>query len=549
MDTELRNYTPTVANMLRHCVDIYSGLMCVIRGEERLTFEKVDQRSAQLALALLYAGIGKGSRVAVLMPDGPDWVISWLAINRIGAILIPISTFSQARELQWILRHSDTQLVLTVDRYLGHNYLSRLQEALPGLQDGKDQYLPEAPYLRKIVVWCDARPSWAIRSKDFLASVENKAELNFDFLAAVEKNVVPADLGVVIYTSGTTSMPKGVVHSQGAIVRHSYSLHRYDIKQPGQKALNAIPMFWVGGMIYLLMTSMHCGTAIVTPVSKDLGDIIKLIKEERIQHLDGWMHGFASMREHPDYNEDDFDFVMPSMVAYGLFPARDAMGKPIPSQLTPDKLGQTETLGPHSMCPIHTVLTEDQVGSFGTCAPRLTRKIVEPETGKEVPTGGTGELYVRGYSVLQGYYKKEREDVFTEDGFHKTGDLCSIDESDHLYFKGRSGEMIKSAGANVAPREVETAIMAQPEIAEAAVVGMPDNRLNEIVVAVVVLKQGRALSSDELSRRLRRELSSYKVPKRYAFVAADELPRTAGGKIKKSEVKTMSEVTALGVGD
>ncbi|MGI9569985.1 MAG: AMP-binding protein, partial [Desulfobulbia bacterium] len=143
-------YVPTLPNMLHYCVKQYGDLHCVIHGEERLTFKDVAERSAELALALLNAGVGKGTRIGLLMQNGADWIVNFLAIARIGAVLIPISTFSQPRELQWVLNHCDAQILLTSDSYLGHDYLARLEEALPELISERDQYLASCPYLRNI---------------------------------------------------------------------------------------------------------------------------------------------------------------------------------------------------------------------------------------------------------------------------------------------------------------------------------------------------------------------------------------------------------------
>lgn len=541
--SESTPYLPTLANMLHHCVQEYGDLLCVIHGEERLTFKDVEARSAELALGLLNEGAGKGTRIGLLMPDGADWIVSFFAISRIGAIPIPISTFNQARELQWVLNHCDAQILLTADQYIGHDYIARLREALPDLKEGRTQYLTNCPYLRSIVVFGEKAPNWAIPHNTILEGGERNTQLTRAYLSSVEANVFPADVGVIIYTSGTTAHPKGVVHSQGAMVQHSYVFNLNDIRRKGEKRLNSIPLFWVGGLVFVLIISMHSGTTVVTPTSKKMKEIIRLIKLEKIEHLDGWMNGFAEMRAHPDFNEQDFDFVKPSMLAHGLFPACDINGDPIPAELTPNMLGQTETLGPHSMCPLHTVLEPEQIGSFGTSIAGVERKIINPQTGETLAAGEQGELCIRGYSVMQGYYKKERGSTFLADGFHRTGDLCVIDENDHLYFVGRDGEMIKTAGANVAPREVETVLMSYDEISEAAVVGVADVNLGQKVVALVVLAKGfDAVDEQNLVLRLRQELSSYKVPKRFVYVGADELPRTSGGKIKKAAILKMPEV-------
>lgn len=534
------DYPATVPNMLHNACTQYGDLEWLIRSEERTSFKEVERRSAKLALALLQAGVGKGTRVAVVLPDGPDWVICWLACNRIGAVFVPMSTMSTARELGWLLQHSDAELLIVAREYLRHDYAARLQEIFSDLAEGTQQFLLEAPYLRRIVMLGEDVPGWAVPFQKFLQSTTAAPKLDLSYLAAIESKVVPADVGAIIYTSGTTADPKGVVHSQGAMVRHSYALHMLEGRSPGEKALNAIPLFWVGGFVFQMMKSMHAGCAMVTPESRDLGKIIALIKKERIGILDGWMDGFDKMREHPDFNEDDFSFVRPALAPFGFRAPFGADGQPVSLSRLPNSLGQSETLGPHTKAPVGILLEEHQLGSFGFSVPGLEHVIVDPETGVECPPGESGEIYIRGYAVMLGYYKKERDECFTPDGFHRSGDSGYFDADGHLYFLGRRGEMIKTVGTNVSPREVESVIARLPYVAEVAVVGLPDEKLGEIVAAAIVLKQGSGeLDVQALHAYLKRELSHYKIPRRYALLTSDEMPRTSGGKVKKNQLLKM----------
>ncbi|HXR01552.1 MAG TPA: class I adenylate-forming enzyme family protein [Pseudomonas sp.] len=530
-------YIPTVPNMLRHARDAYHDQTWLIRGDERVSYHEAEQRSSRLALALIKAGIGKGSRVAVVLPDGPDWVISWLACSRIGAVFVPLSTMSTARELGWLIQHSDAALLIVARDFLRHDYALKLQEIFPGFTEGSQQYLAQAPYLRRIVMLGSDVPTWATPLQSFLNAVISTPALNALYLENMETQVTPGDVATIIYTSGTTADPKGVVHSQGAMVRHSYALHLLEGRSPGEKALNAIPLFWVGGFVFQMMKSLHAGCAIVTPESRDLARIIALIKEERISILDGWMDGFDKMRQHPDFNEADFDFVKPALAPFGFRAPLGHDGVPVPLNRLPNSLGQSETLGPHTKAREGTLLEGHQVGSFGFGIPGLQHMIVDPDTGAECERGKPGEIFIRGYAVMLGYYKKEREECFTVDGFHRSGDSGHFDADGHLYFLGRRGEMIKTIGTNVSPREVESVIAQLPYVAEVAVVGLPDEQLGEIVAAAIVLKEdAQVLDVPALHAYLKRELSHYKIPRRYAVVRADEMPRTSGGKIKKSQL-------------
>jgi acyl-CoA synthetase (AMP-forming)/AMP-acid ligase II len=535
-------YLPTIPNMLHHACDVLGNQTWLVRGEERVSFRDAERRSAHLALALLAAGIGKGSRVAVVLPDGPDWVIAWLACSRIGAVFVPMSTLSTSRELGWLLKHSDAALLIIARDFLRHDYADRLQEIFQDLVPGHEQYLFHAPLLRRIVMLGAQVPAWAIAYPAFL-QFERKA-LDVRFLKNVEAQVMPADVGTIIYTSGTTADPKGVVHSQGAMVRHSYALHSLEGRVPGEKALNAIPLFWVGGFIFQMMKSLHAGCTMITPQSRDIGDIIALIKKERIGLLDGWMDGFDKMREHPDFREEDFRFVKPALAPFGFRAPLGADGQRVPLNRLPNSLGQSETLGPHTKAPSGTLLKAHQIGSFGFGIPGFQHLIIDPETGAECERGQPGEIYIRGYAVMQGYYKKEREECFTADGFHRSGDNGYFDEEGHLYFLGRRGEMIKTAGTNVSPREVESVMMRLSYVAEVAVLGLADDKLGEVVAAAIVLKNAaHELDVPALHAYLKKELSHYKMPRRYALLAAEDMPRTSGGKVKKTELLKSVEFT------
>ncbi len=531
------DYLPTIPNMLHQACKLHGDLAWLIRGDERVSFREAEQRSARLALALIRAGVGKGTRVAVVLPDGPDWVVSWLACSRIGAVFVPMSTMSTERELGWLLQHSDAAVLLIARDFLRHDYAARLQEIFPDLSDGAEQYLQQAPLLRHIVMLGADVPNWAVDFQAFVEATAAASALDANFLAKVEAQVVPADIGTIIYTSGTTADPKGVVHSQGAMVRHSYALHMLEGRSPGEKALNAIPLFWVGGFIFQMMKSLHAGCSMVTPESRELAKIIALIKEERIGILDGWMDGFDKMRVHPDFNEDDFDFVRPALAPFGFRAPLGSDGLPVSLNRLPNSLGQSETLGPHTKASEGTLLEAHQIGSFGFGIPGLQHLIVDPETGTECERGVPGEIFIRGYAVMLGYYKKEREECFTVDGFHRSGDTGYFDADGHLYFLGRRSEMIKTAGTNVSPREVESVISQLPYVAEVAVVGLADDQLGEVVAAAIVLKDDAiTLDVPTLHGFLKKQLSHYKIPRRFVLLKSDQVPRTSGGKVKKSEL-------------
>jgi acyl-CoA synthetase (AMP-forming)/AMP-acid ligase II len=535
--------------MIRHLAERFGERDMIALGERRLTFRQAERESAELARGLLAAGIGKGTRVGLLMPNGPDWVLAWLATCRIGAVCVPLSTFLRERELLWNLRHGDIHTLLTCDRYLSHDYLERLERAVPSLlgQNGDPLHLRELPFLRSVRVWGRCDRSWARDGPNGLADLARAtAAVGDDFLREVERSVSPADTMLVIYTSGSTAEPKGACHTHGTAVRHSHILKQYRHTGPEDGTYSPMPFFWVGGLNNSLMATMHSGACLYCEESFDVDKVIDLIERERITVIAGWPHHAKAIADHPRFLQGDFDFIR-----FGAFATLPKALRPPEVELFPNALGMTETFANHSMEEEGCALAESERGSFGRAIARIERRIVNPETGVEVPPGEWGDLCIRGYSVMQGLYKLEREQVFTADGFYRTGDECRIDADGHLFLKGRLGEMIKTGGANVSPREVEGVLESFVEVKEAYVVGVADPLRAQAVVAAVVLYADQRADPAALRQRLRRELSVFKVPRHIFICTSEELPRTGSAKIQKPLLREMlaERVAALAGGD
>ena len=243
----------------------------------------------------------------------------------------------------------------------------------------------------------------------------------------------------------------------------------------------------------------------------------------------GWPHYGTAMTEHPDFGERDLSSIRAGNI-YALLPDRTA---PVDPELRSNSLGMTETCGPHTIDRMDVDLPEHLRGSYGRPLEGIELKIVDPETGEFVAPGTLGEICIRGYNVMQGLYKVEREDTFDADGFYHSGDGGYLNEEGYLFFKARLGDMIKTGGANVAPREVEIVLDEQPEVHASHVVGLPHADRGQEVAAAVVLRDGQEVSGEELRARLKEELSAYKVPTRYFFCAREDIPFTDSGKVDK----------------
>ncbi|MYB02916.1 MAG: acyl--CoA ligase [Acidimicrobiaceae bacterium] len=523
-------YPPTADRFVRHLAERWGDRDLLVLGERRLTYRDLEADSRRLARGLLASGVSRGTRVALLAPNGPEWVVAWLAAARIGALVVLLNTFHKARELGWALAHCRAEVLLTVDRYLNHDYGARLEQAVDGLA-GQDQEAIRTgshPSLRAVWMWGEgaAPRSWtapvdALRGRAGAVSDEQ--------LDAAAARVEPQDPMVVIYTSGSTSEPKGVVHSHRTVIVHPFNLLQFRDLRAGDMLYTSMPLFWVGGLSYTLVSAMHTGATVVFEERFEPGSTLELIERRRVTHVIGWPHIAKALVEHPSFGERDLSSIRGGSFD-DLLPAHLRVSDP---RRKATSLGMTESHGPHSIEPLHVELPEGKEQSFGRSVPGIERRIVDPGTGEELPAGQAGEIWIRGYSLMVELLGQDPTDIFEPGGWYRTGDSGLLDADGHLYFRGRLGTVIKAGGTNVAPREVELAIESQPGVMHAFVVGVPaaDGR-GEAVAAAVVAKPGAGIDPQDLRARLRAEIASYKVPRHVAvFAEQQELPWLESGKI------------------
>ncbi len=528
-------YGVTSGAFISHQASVHGDTDLIVIGDRRLSYRGADEASRALARGLLSTGVGKGTRVGVLAPNGPEWVIGWLAATRIGALVTLLNTYHQPRELDRTLRHADVQVLLVVDEHLGHDYLERLEAVVPALATHVAGHLFTAghPYLRSIWVWGDRSRQWAGGIDDL---VRTGARIDDNVLAAVESEVTAADPMVIVYSSGSTSDPKGVVHSHGAVIRHAHNLWQFRDLRAGDVIYTPMPLFWVGGLSYMLIAAMHAGATLVFEDRFEPGATLELIERERCTHVVGWAHMGKALAEHPSFAERDLSSIRGGTIE-ALLPRNRATKDPA---RRPNALGMTESLGPHTLEPEGTELPTDKIGSFGRPVPGVEHRIVDPITGEDVAPGTLGEVLIRGYSIMQGLYKREREDTFTPDGWYRTGDGGWFDDDGHLFFKGRLGDQIKTSGMNVTPREVELVLEEDDAVLMAIVVGLEHADRGEDIAAVAVVRPGTDAQPDDLRAKVKSVLSSYKVPRHVMLITDQaELPWLDSGKIDRRAVQRL----------
>jgi acyl-CoA synthetase (AMP-forming)/AMP-acid ligase II len=496
----------------------------LVTDNERLTFAEADTASLALADALLASGVGKGSRVGILFPNCAQWLISWLAAARIGALTVPLSTFAPGAELVRLLRHTDVQLVLMGQSIAGHDLVERIQDALPGLSDGGTAIAaPAAPYLRRIYVWPACDRCWA--------APWPRAKSVVSLASSAEDEVRPADDLVVVTTSGTTAEPKSVVHTHGSLVRHAYILARHRGVTSTDRIYSPMPFFWVGGLTMVVLQALSTGAAILAQDVFEAGSTLALLERERATFISCWAQASQAMADHPDFARRDLSSVRGGTMLEALPPGR----RPREPDLTPNLLGMTETGGPHTMVEVpDTPLPPELRGSFGIPLPGVVQhRIVDPASGVEAPAGQEGEIQVRGQIVMSGIYKQERHGVFDPDGWYATGDRGWFDDAGHLHFTGRASTLIKTAGSSVSPAEVESVLDSMSEVLHSFVVAVPHAVRGQVVGAAVVPANGARLSVEAIVAHARRNMSTFKVPTVIRLIAENDLPMLPTGKVDR----------------
>ncbi len=496
----------TVAETLRRQASSRGDHPLLVCDGDRIGYAEADHRSAGLARGLIARGAGKGTHVGLLYPNGTEFVVGMLAAARIGAVVIPFSTFATAREIREQLVHSDTELLLATPSFHSHDYEQRLAEVLSHTElDSEDRlFVTATPQLRHVIL----DPERACRPA---------RDVDPALPAAMEDDVDGCDPLAIVYTSGSTSTPKGVVHTHAGLLAHQRHLNEIRGLTAADKLFCNSPFFWIGGFAFGLLATLVAGSTLVCSNATDAGRTLDLLEAEKPTITNGFAAGIAHLADHPSFPERDLS----SMRRGNLYPIMAPGARPADPELRHNILGLTEAGSVVLLSGDESDQPESRRGSFGKPAPGFDTMIEDPDTS------GVGELCIRGPYVMQGYYKRSREECFDADGWFHTGDLVRSDADGFFYFVGRLSGMIKTAGANVSAAEVETAIT-KVTGAEAHVVGIPDTKRGELVAAVVAQP---GLDEATLRERLKKELSAYKIPKRLIALPRTAIPLLSSGKV------------------
>jgi acyl-CoA synthetase (AMP-forming)/AMP-acid ligase II len=325
------------------------------------------------------------------------------------------------------------------------------------------------------------------------------------------------------------------VHTHAALLNHQRNLNAVRDLTAADKLFCNSPFFWIGGLGFALLATLLAGSTLVCSNAEDAGQMLALLEAERPTVTNGFAAGIAHLARHPSFGRRDLS----SMRRGNLYPIMAPAVRPADPELRHNMLGLTEAGSVILISGDDSDQPEHRRGSFGKPAPGVETKIVDPETGALVEDGALGELCIRGRCLMQRYYKRSREESFDADGWFHTGDLVATDRDGFVYFIRRQGSMIKTAGANVSPAEVEQAIAKVSGGAVAHVLGIPDAERGQIVAAVIALDNGEDFDETALGRKLEAELSAYKIPKRFATLPTAEVPLLASGKVDMQQLKRL----------
>ncbi len=488
-------------------------------------------RVDEFARALLAVGVTRGDRVAVLLPNRPEWLVATLAIAKIGGVVTAISTFSIPRELGWALDHSGAVALVTCDAFRGRDYLSALHGLCPELDRSEPGELRSArlPHLRTVVC-VDARHHDGVFHPD--AFLAHAAKTRSVALATAKRAVSPEDICYILYTSGSTATPKGVTLAHRGVIENGFSIGERQRLTAADRLWLAVPLFWSFGSANALPAIMTHGGCVVLQESFEPGEALELLERERCSVYYGMANMARAMLEHPDRPRRRL-----ASMRTGL-----TIGPPEDIAMTMEAVGaaelcnvygSTETYGNCAVTDAHDPLAV-RLHSQGLPLPGMELRVVHPETRTSLGVNDIGELCVRGY-VTPGYYRAPElsATAFDAEGYFLTGDLGLIGDDGRVRFRGRLKEMIKTGGVNVAPLEVEEVLLQHPDVKQAFVVGVPDRAKDEIVAAVIEMRTGATADIDALVAFCRERLASYKVPTQLVFGKAEDFPRTPTGKIHK----------------
>jgi len=485
--------------------------------EEHWSYAELAVESRRFGKALVAAGMDKGTRVALLMGNRPEWVVAAFGVALAGGVLVPVNTLFERPEIAHVLAHSDTAILVHQQRLAHHSYDDQIRTIESDL-----------PYLRRRL--CFGTPSY----DEFLSAGDTVGDAELDARSGA---VSPFDDALVIYTSGSTGVPKGVLHGHRAAALQSWRFAQQLCLDPSVRVWSAFPFFWTAGFCMVMGGTVAAGGCLVLQEIFDAGEALSLMETERVTSPHAWPHQLAALESHPDWLRSDLSSLrqVVSFTSLGRHPTVQAGDVWSPRAA----YGLTETFTIISSMPADTPPARRD-GHEGAILPGNVVRIVDRDTDEPQPVGVPGEIRVKGPTLMKGYLKVAPEETFDVDGFFATGDAGFIDDNGMLHWVGRTNDLIKTGGANVSPVEIENELLRHPDLKTALAVGVAHDTLGEVVVVCAVAHPDRGVDEDTVRQFLRGRLASYKIPRHVLFFDEGDLVLTGNAKIRTEDLRRLA---------
>ena len=525
----------TLGQVLEETAGRYPENVALIFKDQRISYRHLGEKAKDLAKGLLALGIRQGEKVSIWMGNCLEWIYTQLATAMVGAVLVPLNTRFRTSELEYILGQSDSTTLLMADRFLNIDFAAMVREICPEMESSFPGQLrcSRLPLLKNIILPGENKTAGTFAFEQVLALGQKISDAG---LRSRMEEVQPDDVIILQYTSGTTAFPKGVMLSHDGAIRDAFYMGQRQTLTPEDRLFCPLPFFHVGGAVISTLSVLTHGASMVFLETYDPDESLKAVQLEQCTAMNGIETHFLMMYQHPDFARYDI-----SSLKKGW-----AIGPAEVIRNVYEKMGMTGVLniyGTSETSPnVTTTFVDDplerRVNFHGLPHADSAIRIVEPETGVNLPAGREGEICVRGFNVMQGYYKKPEETVRAIDsqGWLHTGDWGLIDpQTGYLKFTGRMKDILRVGGENVSAMEVESFLLQLPKVKQAQVVSVPDPRLTEVGLAYLELKEGMSATEEEVLSFCKGKIANFKIPRYVVFVT--EFPMTGSGKIQKFKLK------------
>ncbi len=534
----------TLGELANLTTERYGDRECLYFEGTRWSFKETQTEIDRVARGLIALGIRPGEKVSLWMTNRPEWVHIMFALAKIGAIMVPINTRLRTADVEYIFRQSDTSTIITMEQSGPIRYLDMVLELCPELNEqDRTEFSCEAfPELKRVLSMGDQRPPGVYSWQEML---DASGTVSAGALREREAQVKPEDTVFIMYTSGTTGFPKGVIHCHNVIRNVTVTSKEMAITDQDCTVMY-LPLFHAFGYYEGPLVGYITGSRMVLTELFDPGEVLELIEAEGATIIHGFDTHWQDLMDHPDFQSRDLSSLRTGILAAGLpstVPVAERANREICK--TVSAYGMTEVM-PGALMGCADDTFEHSTTTSGAATDGYEVEVKDPQSGETLPPGKNGEICIRGYAVMKGYYKKPEETAKTIDseGWLHSGDLGVRHEDGNIRFLGRYKEMLKIGGENVDPVEVEAFFLKHEAVNKVQVVGVPDRRMSEVPVAFVVLESGSRAQAEDLAAFAKGKMASFKIPRHFIFV--DEYPMTSSGKVKKFELRKTAANT-LGI--